>query len=264
MPGQKAASSYRERNSTADRALDILAMFSDDQPIVTGTLVADRLGVARSTGYRYLQSLVSARFLEEAPGGGFRLGLRILELARLARKTLGLSEIAAPAIEELAHESGETVILTRRAGDLVVCIDRAESQRYTVRISYERGTVLPVNAGASATILFAWNDPAEIREILTRTKLERFTNETLTDVDALLARMAQIRSDGYAVARSEMDPDVVGIAAPIWGARKGEVVAAVSIVGLGSRIPPKSEHAMIAKVRLAAARISERLAVAQS
>jgi DNA-binding IclR family transcriptional regulator len=263
MPGQKAVSSYRERNSTADRALDILAMFTDEQPIVTGTTVADRLGVARSTGYRYLQSLVSAQFLEEAPGGGFRLGLRVLELARLARKTLGLSEIAAPIIEEVAHDSGETVVLTRRTGDLVVCIDRAEAHRYTVRISYERGTVLPVNAGASAMILFAWDDPDQVRAFLSRTKLERFTEKTLTDVDALLARLAQIRSDGYAVARSEVDQDVIGIAAPIWGAGDGEVAAAVSVVGLGSRIPPKVERALIAKVRLAAARISERLAVVQ-
>ncbi|WP_277954835.1 IclR family transcriptional regulator [Saccharopolyspora soli] len=263
MSGHNSVSRHRERNSTADRALEILAMFTDSQPVVSGSLVADRLGVARSTGYRYLQSLVSARFLEEAPGGGFRLGLRILELARLARKTLGLSEIAAPIIEELAHDSGETVVLTRRTGDLVVCIDRAESQRHAVRSSYERGTVLPVNAGASATILLAWNDPEEVRQILSRAKLERFTDDTLTDVDELLARMAQIRSDGYAVARAEVDPEIVGIAAPIWGSRQGEVVAAISVVGIGSRIPPKTERKLIAKVRLAAAHISERLALVQ-
>ena len=65
MSGQSgSASTYRERNSTADRALDILVMFTDQQPTVTGPLVADQLGVSRSTAYRYLQSLVGARFLE--------------------------------------------------------------------------------------------------------------------------------------------------------------------------------------------------------
>lgn len=263
MSGRTVGSTYRERNATADRALDILAMFDDDQPVVTGPLVADRLGVSRSTAYRYLQSLVSARFLEEAPGGGFRLGLRVLELARLARRTFGLSEIAAPIIEELAQEVGEVVLLTRRTGDLVVCVDRAESHRHRVRISYERGTVLPLNAGASATVLLAWSNPEDVRELLAGRPLQRFTDATLTDVDALVERMKRIRSDGYAVARSELDPDVMGIAAPIWGSREGEVVAAVSVVGLVSRIPPKVERTIIAKVRLAAARISERFAVVE-
>jgi DNA-binding IclR family transcriptional regulator len=263
MSGQSAEKGYRDRNSTADRTLDILAMFTDEQPMVTGLLVADRIGVARSTAYRYLQSLVSARFLEEAPGGGFQLGLRILELARLARRTFGLSEIAAPIIDELAHDVGETVLLTRRTGDLVVCLDRAESHQHRIRISYERGTVLPVNAGASATVLLAWTDPDEVRTLLSGVELKRFTDATLTDVDALLSRMQRIRSDGYAVARSEVDPDIMGIAAPIWGSREGEVVAAVSVVGLGSRIPSKIERTIIAKVRLAAARISEQYSVVQ-
>ncbi|MFB9744230.1 IclR family transcriptional regulator [Pseudonocardia sulfidoxydans] len=262
MSGQHAGG-YRERNSTADRALDILAMFNDEQAVVTGALVADRLGVARSTAYRYLQSLVSSHFLEEAPGGGFQLGLRILELARLARRTLGLSEIASPILDELAQDVGETTLLTRRTGDLVVCLDKAESHRNRVRISYERGTVLPLNAGASATVLLAWNDPDEVRQILLRTDLTRFTDATLTDVEELVERLQRIRTDGYAVARSEVDQDVMGIAAPIWGAREGEVVAAVSVVGLASRIPPRTERAIVAKVRLAAARISERVTIVQ-
>ncbi|WP_433559341.1 IclR family transcriptional regulator [Pseudonocardia xinjiangensis] len=264
MSGRGAANGYRERNTTADRALDILTMFGDEQVVVTGPLVAERLGVSRSTAYRYLQSLVSAQFLEDAPGGGFRLGLRVLELARLARRTFGLSDIAAPVIHELAQDVGEVVLVTRRTGDLVVCLDRAESHERRVRISYERGTVLPINAGASATVLLAWSDPEEARQLLARAELKRFTDATLTDVDALVDRMAHIRSDGYAVARSELDPKIMGIAAPIWGPREGEVVGAVSVAGLVSRIPPKVERVIVAKVRLAAARISERYSVVQS
>jgi DNA-binding IclR family transcriptional regulator len=264
MSGPSGDRNHRQRNTTADRALDILTMFAEEHPVVTGPLVADRLGVSRSTAYRYLQSLVSAGFLEEAPGGGFRLGLRVLELARLARRSLGLSDIASPILDELAHEVGEVALLTRRTGGLVVCLDRAESRHRRVRISYERGSVLPLNAGASATVLLAWSDPAHVRELLAGAQLQRFTEATLTDVDALIARMERIRSEGYAVARSELDPDVMGIAAPIWGPREGEVVAAVSVVGLVSRIPPKVERMIFAKVRLAAARISERVAVVQA
>jgi len=257
-PPQQQSSSYRERNSTADRALDILAMFSEDVPVVSGVEVAARLGVARSTGYRYLQSLVSNRYLEEAPGGGFRLGLRILELARLARRTYGLSEIAAPVLAELAAQVGETVLLTRRVGDLVVCLDRAESEVHRVRISYERGSTLPVNAGASAQVLLAWADPAEARSVLEGTRLERFTPATLTDVDALMKRLATIRADGHSTSRSELDHDVLGIAAPIRGGG-GAVVAAVSVAAVASRVDSEKEREILERVLAAAELISERL-----
>jgi DNA-binding IclR family transcriptional regulator len=251
--------SYRDRNSTADRALDILTMFDDAHLVVSGTAVAERLGVARSTAYRYLQSLVAGRYLEEAPGGGFRLGLRVLEIARLARRSYGLSEIAQPSMEALAEDVHETVLLTRRTGDLVVCVDRAESTR-AVRISYERGSALPINAGASALVLLAWSPEEEARRLLEATELRRFTAATLTDVDALMERLGRIRRLGYSVTRGELDPDVVGIAAPIRDENK-QVVAAVSVAALASRVYPEAETEIAQKVLATAVEISDRMAV---
>ena len=252
------ASGYRERNSTADRALDILMMFTETQPIISGTAVAERLGVARSTAYRYLQSLVSTRFLEESPGGGFRLGLRVLEIARLARRSYGLSEIAVPFMTTLAEDVQETVLLTRRAGDLVVCVDRAETGTRAVRISYERGSSLPINAGASALVLLAWSPDDETRQLLRATELHRFTPATLTDVDAIMERLTRIQEAGYSITRAELDPDVIGIAAPIRD-ENGRVAAAVSIAALSSRVTPEAEAEIVERVLATARDISERI-----
>ncbi len=256
-------SGYRERNSTADRALDILGMFADDRPVVSGSEVAERLGTSRSTAYRYLQSLVASRFLEEAPGGGFRLGLRVLELARLARRSYGLSDVAMPVMQQLAAQTRESVLLTRRVGDLVVCLDRAESVAHAVRISYERGSALPLNAGASALALLAWADPAETRALLERVELTSFTPATLTSVEALLDRLGEIRELGYAITRGEVDRDVLGIAAPIRDGRD-VVVAAVSVAAVASRVPPARQDEIVDAIRDAASRISERLATVTS
>jgi IclR family acetate operon transcriptional repressor len=254
MSGQNGGA-YRERNSTADRALDILAMFTEERPAVSGSEVATHLGVARSTAYRYLQSLVTTRFLEESPGGGFRLGLRVLELAKLARKSYGLSELAAPLLAKLAADVDETVLLTKRTGDVVVCLDRAESETHRVRISYERGSTLPVNAGASALVLLAWSPAAEAEQVFRGTTLRRFTDATLTEVDDLMARLAKIRADGHSITRGELDRDVLGIAAPIRGEHDA-VIAAVSVAAVASRISPDTEADIVARVRAAAEEIS--------
>jgi DNA-binding IclR family transcriptional regulator len=258
MPGQvvRESRAYRDRNSTADRALDILQLFSDDKLVWSGAQIAEHIGVARSTGYRYLKGLVGSGFLEECDGG-FRLGPQVFELARLARKGVGLSEIARPVMRELADAVGETVLLTRRSGAAVVCLELAEAA-VPVRISYERGHVLPVNAGAAAEVLLAWAPEQEITTVLDGAPLRRFTSRTITDQKKLRARLKEIRASGYAVSRGELDEDILGIAAPVR-LPDGSTAAAVSVAALRFRVPDDDIPRVAEAVRGAADRISDGL-----
>jgi DNA-binding IclR family transcriptional regulator len=222
-------SSYRESNSTADRALTILGLFSEDRLHIQASDVAQALGVARSTAYRYLQTLVGAAFLEEAPGGGFQLGLRVIDLARLATRSYDLADTVVPTMQALAEKLGDTVLLTKYVDGAAVCLERCESSTQRIRLSFERGSRLPINAGASALALLAWLPEDQARETLTRQPLTRFTENTGTDVEALIARLAEIKRLGYCVGHAEVDPDITGVAAPIFD-RSGTAIAALSVV----------------------------------
>jgi len=189
----------------------VLQLFSDSKLVWSGTEISERFGVARSTGYRYLKGLVSAGFLEECEGG-FRLGSRVFELVRLARKELGLSEIAKPVMRELADEVEETVLFTRRSGAAVVCLELAESS-HPIRLSYERGQVLPINAGASAQILLAWAPTEEVAQLLSSSPLKRFTDSTVTDPAELQRRLALIREQGYGSRDTDDISAAVSVAA---------------------------------------------------
>ncbi|MCU1481853.1 MAG: IclR family transcriptional regulator [Subtercola sp.] len=248
-------SGYRERNSTADRALLILQMFGDDRPEVSAIDVADLLGVARSTAYRYVQTLVQSQFLVDTGRGSFRLGLRILELARIARGGLQLADLAVPRMKQLAEQHQQTVLLTKQMGPAVICLEREESRTQYVRLSYERGTVLSLNAGASALVLFAWLPEDEIRRLVSTTPLAKFTTKTLTDPDAIVARLAEIREKGVSVTDAEVDPTAMGIAAPIFNGA-GVVVAALSVVLIRSLVAPESIDRIIESVSTTARELS--------
>lgn len=230
-------SGYRERNSTADRALTLLAMFTEAQPELSATEVAESLGVARSTAYRYLETLVQSGFLAETGRGAFRLGARILELARIARAGFGLSDVCVPAMRELAAECHQTVLLTKRVGNSIVCLEREESSEQYVRLSYERGTVLSPNAGASALALLAWMPEPEVRKLLAAAPLPQFNPNTMTDPDEIVHRLGEIKDQGFAVSIGEVDPTAQGIAAPIFG-RHGDVVAGLSVVLIRTFVEP--------------------------
>jgi DNA-binding IclR family transcriptional regulator len=256
---QMAGPSTVGRNSTADRAIDVLLLFDERTPVLGAGDVSARLGMSRSTTYRYLQSLRSAGLLEEdEAAGGFRLGPRIFELARVARHGLGLVEVALPIMRGLARQVDETVLLTRRSGPSVVCVERVESS-HPIRLSYERGHVLPVHAGASAKVLLAFSDPTEIEETLSSVRLERFTDATVTDTGALRVQLEEIRARGFAISDGEVDVGVRGIAAPIFQP-DGRIAAGLSIAAPAFRLSDAAVANLVDAVRSAADSVSAGLA----
>jgi DNA-binding IclR family transcriptional regulator len=249
------------RNSTADRAIDVLLLFDERRPALSAVDVSERLAMPRSTTYRYLQSLRTYGLVEEdSAGSGFRLGPRVLELARVARKGLGISEVALPHMRELAASTGEATLLTRRSGQQVVCLERVEST-HRIRLSYERGQVLSPHAGASAKVLLAWLPPDAVQHLF-RGELTRYTDRTITDPAELRLQLDRIRAAGYAVSEGEVDEGVRGIAAPIFGS-DGQVVAGLSTVGPAFRIDDKALPRIVQQTRDTAQAITERLASLQ-
>jgi DNA-binding IclR family transcriptional regulator len=173
---------------------------------------------------------------------------------------MGLSEVARPVMSRLAAEVGETVLLTRLAGSTVICLEREEAGSHAVRISYERGQVLPTNAGAAAYVLLAWLPEPAVAAILHGVDLPAFTERTMTDPPALLRRLADTRGQGYAVSRGELDPDVLGVSAPLRD-HDGQVVAAVSVAAVSARVPDERLPQLVDRVRAAADEITRILVV---
>jgi DNA-binding IclR family transcriptional regulator len=86
--------------------------------------------------------------------------------------------------------------------------------------------------------------------------MERFTDRTLADPDAVRERLRDIRRRGFAWAIEEFDDGISSIAAPIADA-SGEVIAAVHVHGPSYRFPTAEAESGLPQVLLAgAARIA--------
>lgn len=78
-------------------ALDVLECFALDGELGVSD-ISRRLGVAKSTAHRLLQTLASRGFVEQdAESGQYRLGIHVYELGALALARNGLRHAALPA-----------------------------------------------------------------------------------------------------------------------------------------------------------------------
>jgi DNA-binding IclR family transcriptional regulator len=220
-------------NSTADRAIEILAAFTESHPIWTTAELAEHFDMPRSTTYRYLNSLRSFGLIADDEKGGLRLGARILALARVAKASASIVTAAAPTLRLLSERFGEVVALSERVGHEIVPLERLEC-RHHVRITFMRGEMLPWPATAAAKLLLAFAPRAEAEELFKLFTPSRYTPRTIASASALRRELATIRKAGFAVSNEERDEGVRGIAAPVL--RGSEARYCVSVGGPAFRL----------------------------
>ena len=81
---------------------------------------------------------------------------------------------------------------------------------------------------------------------------EALTKHTVTDVDALVAKVAQARRQRWCLVNQELEEGLISIAAPIVD-RAGRMVAALNISGQANRTSPKQMQESLLPALLEAA-----------
>ena len=195
-------------------------------------------GLPRGTTHRVIRSLEAQGFLARFPGFGYRLGPRLLRLANAAMRELPLRDVAHPALEALARETGESAQLYVRSGDVRVCIDAVESS-HELRTIVPVGASLPLYAGSAAKVFLA-SAPDRDRFEQMASNRERFGRDV---------ELARIR--GWASSTDERQPGVGSVSAPVLGPY-GILLAVVSVSGPAARVGrPSAKRHSAAVVRAA-------------
>ncbi len=201
------------------KAFQILDLFQPDSRTWSQAEIIRATGLNRSTVNRLVRFLAVQGYLTQmAQSGRYSLGLSAIELGNRANAGFDLRAICQPAMEELAAEVNETVVLSALdTGKMVAtCIDQIEGRREGLRVFERIGSTFPLHAGAGPKAILAFL-PEDLRINCIQGVLERFTANTLTTPAALSDDILQIRARGYALSDAETYEGTIGIAAPILG-----------------------------------------------
>jgi IclR family acetate operon transcriptional repressor len=216
--------------------LDLLADHADDGLSVTE--VAAAVGASKSATFAMLQTLVANGYATDLePGPRYRLGPAVLRLADSHTRSMQLIALVRPALRSLTEATGWTSRLAIHDHGYPIFIDRVDGQG-SVRFFTPLGIrELPHRSAAGKAIL-AELDEAVVRHVAEETGLPRYTAQTLTDVEALLADLELVRSRGFAVDDEEDEPGVLCVGASFLD-RDGQPAGAISITGLKADLPDR-------------------------
>jgi DNA-binding IclR family transcriptional regulator len=242
-----------------ERTFSILGLFDEDRPEWSTTEVARALELPIPTAHRILIALKRHGYVSQHDETKrFRLGIAALQLGDRARAVVDLRSVALPALRRLAHETGETALLTvlTPGQDRGVCLERVETPQ-PLRLSVQPGRQLPLHAGASQKVLLAFMD-GEAASRVVHGPLERLCHATITDPRSLTQEIEIIRKRGWASSYEETNLGVWGVAVPMLNEHDA-VVCAVGIAGPSPRLTVNRVRTDIARAHAAATEIAQAL-----
>jgi IclR family KDG regulon transcriptional repressor len=253
------ATGSRSRTTTGSlgRGLDCLLVLADSNGALSVSELAQSLNIPVSTVYRLLRPLEKRGLVDRTVDDKRVLGLDVLKLCRSASIRYGqdISGVARPTMMALAEATRETVILTVARGFESVCVDSIESP-HPVRLSFEKGRIQPIYAGASAKILLAFSDPAFQEEVISECHGLVYSHGQVIDGNQLRQELSRVREQGMIVTASEVDDGAVAVAAPVLTAKE-RLVAGLSIAGPENRFREDRLPELVDMVVSAAQQISQ-------
>jgi IclR family transcriptional regulator, pca regulon regulatory protein len=229
------ASGEKEKYSANSlvRGLEIIKLFNEEQPSLSLSEIAKKLGVSRTVPYRLLFTLQNMGYLsQDEHTKHYKLTPKVLELGFSYLNSLKFPEIAQPYMETLRDEISASCHLSILDGLEVVYVGSAPIRGVSA-VNVNIGLRLPAHATANGKLLLAFQSKERLMQMFQMSNLTSYTDKTLTIPSEFQQQLDTIKQNGYSITSGEFHPGIRSVAAPIFD-RSGEVLAALNVVATES------------------------------
>ncbi|WP_417727837.1 IclR family transcriptional regulator [Roseovarius sp.] len=183
---------------------------------ITPTEINAALGLPKPTIHRLFATLEEEGFLQrDLDGRSYSPGPRLRTLAGGVLSSLRIRTARQAILQQLSREIGETCNITLPDRDAMIYLERVETQ-WPLRIQLPIGTRVPFYCTASGKMYLSTLTRSHLMRYLAATELKARTPNTLTEPNALLAEIQQVRDQGYSLDREEFMQDMIALAVPIF------------------------------------------------
>ena len=221
--------------------------------------IARKLEASPTTCLRVLRTLEREDFVRyDRETRKYSLGPYLIPLGNRAAELNDAVTRAAAEIKLVAAQTGLTTVLVQRWDDRPVYIASAEPPTEDIRfsrLSISIGQATPLTAGAHGRCFLAYDDESEWQRHLAA-GLRPMTPATITDPAEFIARLWEVRRQGFAVSDGEFHRGTTAVDAPVFG-RSGQVELVISCVCISSQLEEQHLAEVVNVLQTAARKLSE-------
>jgi DNA-binding IclR family transcriptional regulator len=231
----KSHFAFQEGTQSVHRAILLLrTVATSNEQGIRLSQIAKKADLSIPTAHRILTALASEGFLEyNLSSKCYHLGIELNALGSKAQQ-FALREKYRACLENIAHETLDSVYLVVRSGFDALCIDDIEGKS-TIRImAYKLGSRRPLGIGAGSLALLAFSLDEEIEKILEANAL-RYRQSNQMTVLKLRGLIKRTRELGYAFNEGHFMKGINAVGVPILN-DQGYAVAAISVGSISERI----------------------------
>ena len=235
MKERKKSQESERHLETLMKGLEILDCLQGS-PAMTITEIANELGIYKSRVMRLCGTLEHMGYVMfDERERVYRLGPRIMSLARVYESSNPLVPLLRPAMESLFEALGKTVSFAILHNKGQICAYRvSEEQNFKEPSIYQERTL---HHGASGRVLLAFA-PEHFRErfFAGDKSYPALTPRTITSPQKLWEEILKTQRTGYAITSDERVMGSIGIAAPVFQF-SGVLVGSLSVSGKKDDFP---------------------------
>ncbi|MCH4892464.1 helix-turn-helix domain-containing protein [Sphingomonas sp. SFZ2018-12] len=209
--------------STLDRGLKVLRSFDAARPEMQLSEVAAATGLSPAVARRCLNTLVQLGYVAQH-GRKFLLRPEVLSFGTAYLSSMNVEQVVLPPLQNLRDITGDSASMAVLSGSDILYVAHVSTQRH-IRLGATVGTRFPLHATSLGKVLMACQPEDAIAKFLATTDFQRFTERTVTDRDALRARLNQVLANGYDSALDELDYGIVSVAVPVFDASRRAIAA---------------------------------------
>lgn len=218
--------------STAQRCLRLLKLLGAHHARgLSAAEIVSATGDERSAVQRALSSLLAEGLVQRSTRR-YHLGVESLHLGLATLVQSPLVDACRPVLQQMARVTGDTVFMSVRFGDHILCVYRGEGSSPVRAFRTREGDVRVLGTTAGGLALLARLDDQRIRAIY-----DHHTpvfDQARLDYATLRRHVARTRRDGYAVLSDNVSVGVTAIGISLL--RNGEPFATAAIAAAKPRM----------------------------
>jgi DNA-binding IclR family transcriptional regulator len=242
-----------------NKAFEIFELFLHSETDLSINDVSAQTKITYPTAHRITSKLVKRGYiLQPQKRGKYSIHpAKLAEFIGIIRKKLNIRVIASPYLHELSETVNEASLLAVRHGLIAINIEVVN--RSLIHVVPD-STTLNLYCTGAGKVFLAYMSEKEFNAYADGLVMLPRTAKTISNKEELAKEIIQIRRNGFAIDDEENELGLRSVAAPIkdW---EGRVIAAISIIGLTTRITKTRLQELAPIVKDYALRISQAMSV---